>query len=201
MAGQAGRGSRFFRNWENPPIKGFRSSITEIATDTFNTGQNKFVVQFTQLKKNVANYIQQMAADEGYLIAKTVRTGKEQMIMLPPPINQSAADIEDQKIIQEKAIRAIAKQKAKLDSTLKKGYVTVWDQCSQEVRDKLETSNNWDCIQKKQLLHNLITKIDQICVGFYDHKQEIFNLVQALKTLFLYTQGEKESVDKYARSF
>jgi hypothetical protein len=58
------------------------------------------------------------------------------------------------------AIRATAKQKAKLDSTMKKGYGTVWDQCSQEVRDKLEASNNWDCIQKEQLLHDLITKIE-----------------------------------------
>jgi hypothetical protein len=77
----------------------------------------------------------------------------------------------------------------------------VWDQCSQEVRDKLEVSNDWDCIQKEQSLHNLITKIKQICVGFDDHKQESFSLVQALKTLFLYTQGEKESVDEYACNF
>ncbi len=78
MAGRNGRGSLFFRNWGNPPIKGFRSLITEIATDTFNTGQNKFAAQFTQSRKNVANYTQQMAADEGYLIAKIVRTRKEQ---------------------------------------------------------------------------------------------------------------------------
>ncbi len=51
------------------------------------------------------------------------------------------------------------------------------------------------------MLHKLITKIEQICVGFDDYKQEIFNLVQALKTLFLYTQGEKEGVDKYSRNF
>jgi len=31
-------------------------------------------------------------------------------------------------------------------------------------------------------------------VGFNDHKQEIFNLVQSLKTLFLYTQSDKETV-------
>jgi hypothetical protein len=189
MAGRAGRGGRFFRNQGNPPMKGFRSSITEITTDIFNTGKNKFAVQFTQSRKNVANYIQQMAADEGYLIAEMVRTGKEQLIALPLPINQSVADAEDQNIIRAEAIRAIAKQKAKLDSVLKKGYATVWDQCSQEVRDNLEASNNWDCIQREQSLHDLITKIEQICVGFNNHKQEIFNLVQSSKTLFLYTQG------------
>jgi hypothetical protein len=32
------------------------------------------------------------------------------------------ADVDDQKIIGEEAIRAIAKRKAKLDGALKKGY-------------------------------------------------------------------------------
>ncbi len=44
-------------------------------------------------------------------------------------------------------------------------------------------------------------KVERICVGFDDHKQEVFNLVQALKTLFLYTQGEKEPVEEYGRNF
>ena len=38
-------------------------------------------------------------------------------------------------------------------------------------------------------------------MGFDDHKQEIFNGVQALKMLFLYTQGEKENVEDYSHSF
>jgi hypothetical protein len=57
------------------------------------------VAQFTQSRKDVANYIQPTAVDERYHIAKMVRMGKEQLIILPPPINQSGADVEDQKII------------------------------------------------------------------------------------------------------
>jgi hypothetical protein len=34
-------------------------------------------------------------------------------------------------------------------------------------------------------------------MGFDDHKQEVFNLVQALRALFLYTQSEKETVEEY----
>ena len=116
-------------------------------------------------------------------------------------IDPNAADADNQKIIWEEAVRAIAKRKAKLDNALKKGFATVYDQCSLEVRDKLEASDEWDKVQREQSLHNLINKIKRICVGFDDHKQEVFNLVQALKTLFLYTQTEKESVDKFARNF
>ncbi len=95
----------------------------------------------------------------------------------------------------------ITKCKAKLDSVLKKGYATIWDQCSQEVHNKLEATNDWDWIQREQSLHNLISMIERICVRFDNHKQEIFNLVQALKTLFLHTQGGRESVEEYSRNF
>ena len=176
-------------------MKGYKSTISKIANKTFNTGQNVFAAQFTQSRKNLANYLQRTAVDEGYLVTETARTGMEQVIVLPPAVNPNAADADDQKIIWEEAVRAVAKKNAKLDNALKKGFVTVYDQCSLEVRDKLEASDEWDRIQREQLLHDLISKIERICVGFDDHKQEVFNLVQALKTLFLYTQTEKESVD------
>ena len=149
----------------------------------------------------MANYLQGTAADEGYLVTETVRTGKEQIIALPPAVNTSASDADNQKIIWEEAVRAIAKRKVKLDNAPKKEFVTVYDQCSLEVRDKLEASNDWDRVQREQLLHDLISKIKRTCVGFDDHKQEVFNLVQALKTLFLYTQTEKESIDEYAHNY
>jgi hypothetical protein len=65
----------------------------------------------------VANYLQRTAADEGYLVAETVRSGMEQVIMLPPAVDPNSADADDQKIIREEAVRAIAKRKAKLDKT------------------------------------------------------------------------------------
>jgi hypothetical protein len=116
-------------------------------------------------------------------------------------IDPNAADADNQKIIWEEAVRAIAKRKAKLDNALKKGFATVYDQCSLEVRDKLEVRDEWDRVQREQSLHDLISKIERICVGFDDHKQQVFNLVQVLKTLFLYAQTEKESIDKYTHNF
>jgi len=72
----AGRVARYFGKKGGPPIKGFKSAISKIANDTFNTGQNRFTAQFTQSRKNVVNYLQRMASDEGNLVAETVRTGK-----------------------------------------------------------------------------------------------------------------------------
>ena len=197
-----GRGKlRYYPQGGVDTTKAFKSAISEIAEDTFNTGQNKFAAQFTQSRKNVSNYLQRTSAYEGYLVAKTVRTGKKQIIELPPAVDESAADAEDQKIIRAKEVKMVAKRQLKLGEALKKGYATVYDQCSQEVRDKLESTDDWDKTQKEQLLEELIRKIEHICVGFDNHKQEVFNLVQAVKTLYLYIQGEKESVEEYGRNF
>jgi hypothetical protein len=77
----------------------------------------------------------------------------------------------------------------------------VYDQCLQEVRDKLESMDNWERMQKEQSLHKLIQKIEQVCVGFDNHTQEFSNLVHALKTLFLYTQGEKATVECWKKRY
>ncbi len=164
-------------------------------------GQNKFAAQFTQLRKNDANYLQRTLSSEGYLVPKMVRTGRQQIIALPPAVNESAANVEDQKIIRAEEVKTVAKRQLKLENALMKGYATVYNQCSQEVKDKLEATNNWEHIQQNQSLHKLIQKAERICIGFNDHKQEVFNLVQALKMLFLYTQGEKDGVDQYGRNF
>jgi hypothetical protein len=70
--GGGGKKSRFFARRGGEPAKGYKSLIAEIAHDTFDTGQNKFAAQFTQLWKNVANYLQRTSASEGYLVAEMV---------------------------------------------------------------------------------------------------------------------------------
>jgi hypothetical protein len=175
--------------------------ISEIATDTFNTGQNKFAAQFTQPRKNVANYLQRMSASKGYLVAETVRSGKEQIIKLPLAVDWNAANADDQKIIRTEKVKTIAKRRLKLVESLKKGYATACNQCSQEVKDKLEGADDWATTPKEQSLHDLINKIERNCVGFDDHKQEVFNLVQALKTLFLYSQNDKGTIEQYGPNF
>ena len=85
--------------------------ISKIANKTFNMGQNRFAAQFTHSRKNVANYLQRTVADEGYLVTKTVWTGKQQVIALSPAVDTSMSDAEDQKIIREEAVGVIAKRK------------------------------------------------------------------------------------------
>ncbi len=69
------------------------------------------------------------------------------------------------------------------------------------MRVKLKATKDWDVVQSEQSLHELIRRIEKKCVGFDDHKQSVFNLVQSLKMLFLYSQSEKETMEDYSRNF
>jgi hypothetical protein len=181
-------------------VKLHKLAISEIANDTFNTGHIKFVAQFTESRKNVANYLQRSLAAEGYLVAETVQTGKKQRIGLPAAVDKNALDKDNLNIIRNKEIQSMTKRRQKLGELLMKGFATVYEQCSREVKEKLKNTENWEAIQREQCLHSLIQKIECICVGFDHHKQDVFNLVQTLKALFLYTQLEKDSVEEYGRN-
>jgi hypothetical protein len=152
------------------------------------------------LQITVANYLQCLSAVEGYLVAETVRMGRRQTIKLPPPVDKNAPDKEDLNIIRNKEIKAMGKRHQKLKESLKKGFATVYKQGSRVVKEKLKSSKEWEKTQKEQCLHELIQKIEQSYVRFDDHKQDVFNLVQALRSLFLYTQLEKETVEEYGRN-
>jgi hypothetical protein len=130
-----------------------------------------------------------------------VHTSKKQVIKLPVAINLNNPKYADMIIIRAEEVKMIAKRYLKLETSLRKGFTMVYDQGLQEVRDKLELMDDWEKMQKDQSLHELIQKIVQVCVGFDDHKEKVFNLVQVPKTLFLYMQGEKDTVEEFRRNF
>jgi hypothetical protein len=106
----------------------------------------------------------------------------------------------DEVLLRSIAVKAVGKQRIQLDKDLKRAYAVVYEQCSQEVKDKLATTDGWEAVEAAQSLHLLINKIQKICVGFDEHEQETFNLVESLKALYLYSQEKWESVDEYARN-
>ena len=117
--------------------------------------------------------IQRSVGKEAYLVARAIRTGVLQTIDIPPPIPTNDPDVDDLTIVIVEVVRAVAKRLITLNQDLKKGFATVYHQCSQEVRYKLESSDGWETVLTDQSLHELILKIEPICVGFDDHKQEV----------------------------
>ncbi len=114
------------------------------------------MAQFTELRKIIANYLQRSSAAEGYLVVEMVQMGKKQMIKLPAAVDENAPDKDNLNIIRSKEIKSVAKRRQKLGESLMKGFATVYEQCSREVKEKLENTKNWEAIQREQCLHSLI---------------------------------------------
>jgi hypothetical protein len=181
-------------------VKPHKSAISRIAQDAFNTGHNKCAAQFLHSRKNVANYLQSSSTAEGYLVAETVCTGRKQVIELPAGVDENASDAADLAVIRTEEVKSVAKRQQKLEEVLKKGFAPMYEQCLQDIKEKLKLTEDWEVALKNQSLHDLIQNLKHICIGFDDHKQEVFNLVQALRALFLYTQSKKETVEEYGHN-
>jgi hypothetical protein len=73
-----------------------------------------------------------------------VQTGEVQMIKLPALVDMSLPTVVDDRIIQTELLRAVGKRQMKLSKLLMKAHATVHARCFQEVKDKLEASNDWE---------------------------------------------------------
>ena len=67
----------------------------------------------------------------------------------------------------------IGKLAAKLEEDLKKRFPIVYDQCSEAVKSRLESTEDWDRIEDDQSLHELINAIQKICVGHANTEEEM----------------------------
>ena len=103
--GQGRSGSRTRNNIAYPP-KIYKSPITEIAYDTFNTGASKHAALFTKSRKNTANYTHRISLDEGFLVVQVIRMGAEQIIAMPAAADANDADAV---IMRTEQVRVVAK--------------------------------------------------------------------------------------------
>ena len=193
--GRGGRG----RGPSSGP-RAFKSKISEIETETFNVGSTRFVAQFEKSRESTAYYVQRkIGGEEGYLAALEIRTGTQSTVDLPAALAADAT--QDEIIIRNVEVQGVGKLRSKLKGARKSAFSILYDQCSQEVKDKLRSGQGWDDVEREQTTHELITRIRRIVTGFEEHKQGTYNLVQSMRRLFLHIQGENESVADYVRHF
>ena len=116
-------GSRAHNNIAEMP-RIYESPITKMAYDTFNTGMSKHTALFTKSRKNIVNYIQRSSLDESFLVAHVIRMGAEQTIVMMTATNMNDTDDIIERTDQ---VRAVAKKRAKLDASIKRGFATLYD--------------------------------------------------------------------------
>ena len=110
-------------------------------------GLDQICCPIHRIKKNIASYIQRSVGKKAYLVAQTIRTGVLQTIDLSLPVPANNPDSDDLIIVKEEVVRVVTKRRITLNQDLKKGFATLYDQFSQEMRDKLESSDGLETVQ------------------------------------------------------
>jgi hypothetical protein len=110
-------------------------------------------------------------------VAQTLKTGVVQIIPLPDPLAGGDENNQDLIALRNQEVKVVRQERVQLRKDSRRAFAVIYKQCSPKVRDKLKTSNGWAAIETDQSLHELIAKVERICVGFDNHKQEVHNLV------------------------
>ena len=101
-------------------------------------------------RKYIANYLQRSSLNEGVLIAQVTHTGVEKIIVLLAATDANDADAVIERIEQ---VSSVAKRRAKLNAPIKREFATLYDQCLEQGKTKLEATNGREGTQNNQLLH------------------------------------------------
>ena len=117
-------------------------------------GSTKFVAQFQKSKESTAYYVQRtIGGEEGYYAAQEIRTGNLSEVPLPAALAANASD--DDKTIRQEAVRGVGKMRQKVQGARKTAFSIVYDQCSQEIKDKLQFEQGWEVVERDQSTHQL----------------------------------------------
>jgi len=69
------------------------------------------------------------------------------------------------------------------------------------VKSRIKTGDDWDRIDCNQSVQGLIKAIQKIYVGHDDTNQDMCNVVQVCKNMFLFRQDDGTSTEDYVRDF
>jgi hypothetical protein len=62
---------------------------------------------------------------------------------MPNPVDTNSITAADKELIRQELVKAIGKRQMKLSRLLMKAYATVYRQCSDNIKEKLEASSDW----------------------------------------------------------
>ena len=86
------------------------------------------------------------------------------------PAALGANATKDEITIRTVEVQGVGELRAKLRGARNLALSIVYDQFSQEVKDKLQSEQGWDVVDRDQSIHDFITRIRGITTVFEEHK-------------------------------
>ncbi len=178
--------------------------------DIFDVGATSDPAKFSKSIKSIENYIQKTykSADD---VVKAFQKLRRPILDYPAqPKKDEHLDANGQpdddaykmaKFAWKEDYKAMRARKDKYNDNESNAWALVYDQCTPELKNKLEGSNGYEAAKRSNNVVDLLIMIRGYCCQFDSLNGEYMSIVGAIKNLLYYFQKPMQSNSDYHEDF
>ena len=198
--GRGGRGDRSNRSWSGqiqnqksrPVAQKFKGNSSDLEGYIFDCSDSRQADKYITAIKRIAEYV---GAEFKYGgdIRSSIENSKR--FEIPMPTEPSENDTVLIKMVLNIKIDIYVKRDGILDENLQKAYSLIHGQCTELLKSKLKTSENWETVSSQYDMLGLLEGIKTIIYKFEDQKYLPLSLHHAKKNFYAFCQGNLPNPD------
>ena len=190
----------------------YKSKVQGLKNDTFDVGASSDPAKFSKSLKNIENYIQKTYKDPDDMV-KTIQKMKKVSLSFPERPKKTDKDCcynngdpdpdaFDMAVFAWKEdYKSMKLRMDKYKGNESNAWALIYDQCSPELKNKLEGTEGYDGAKSTNDVAKLLTMIRGYCCQFDLLSDEYMAIVAAIKNLFYFIQKSEQSNADYHEDF
>jgi hypothetical protein len=209
---KAGNKNRYqFNNQGNQATKtSYKSKVAKVKDEVFDIGASNDPTKFSKSLKSIENYIQKnyKTCDD---IVKEIQQLKHPTLDYPRQPTR-AEHTEKDGTLDEDAFdmaknawkedyKGMKYQKDKYTDNNSNAWALIYNQCSPELKNKLEGTSEYDKAKAGNNVIKLLTIIRGYCCQFDTLNNEYMSIVKSLKNLFYFFQKAEQTNSELHENF
>jgi hypothetical protein len=190
----------------------YKSKVQELENNAFNVGTSSDPAKFSKLLKNIENYIQKTSKDPDDMV-KTIQQMKRVSLSYPEKPKKTDKDFCDSNgdpdpdvfnmvvFAWKEDYKSMKSRMDRYKGNKSNAWVLIYDQCSEELKNKLKGTQDYDTAKSGNDVAKLLTMICGYCCQFDLLSNKYMVIVAAMKNLFYFFQEAEQSNAFYHEDF
>jgi hypothetical protein len=190
----------------------YKSKVQGLENDAFDVGASSDPAKFSKSLKNIENYIQKTYKDPDDMV-KTIQKLKTVILSYPEKPKKTDKDCCDSDgdpdsdafdmavFAWKEDYKSMKSRMDKYKGNESNAWALIYDQCSPELKNKLEGTEGYDGTKNANDMAKLLTMIRGYCCQFDLLSNEYMAIVAAIKNLFYFFQKAEQSNADYLEDF
>jgi hypothetical protein len=172
--------------------------VVELKDDVFDVGNLSGPAKYSKLLKNIETYIQRTYKMPNDMV-KAIQSNKRPVFYPPEKPNKKKCvdkdgefdtdEFEMAKLTWKEDWKLVNQKKIKYEENEANAWALVYNQCSHELRVKLEGTSGYEASKRDNNLILLLAMIRGYCCQFDALNDEYVAIVMAIKNLLLFSKA------------